>query len=157
MTAPAHPVRAARERSRARTRDRRLIQAVLALLLLAAVVCAGMVVSSAVDDVRIARDRGTATATVVDIDPLRTVVRFRDDRGEYHTPDAGLMYPTGLVRGQRVKVEYRRSDPDTVKVAGRSWTLAFLPAGSTFLVCLVVAALLLLVVRRTSRRAAGVG
>ena len=40
----------------------------------------------------------------------------------------GVFYPTGLVEGQRVQVEFRRANPDLVRVSGRSWTVAVVPA-----------------------------
>ena len=51
-----------------------------------------------------------------------------------------------------MKVEYQRDDPDNVKVAGRAWTLAFLPAISSWAVCSVIAALFAGAVRWWFRR-----
>lgn len=130
---------------------RRVTQAVLAVYLLACVVCASLVVSAGINDWRIAGDRGTATAEVLSTGK-KTLVRFPDDDGRYHSPGTGLKYPGGLEQGDRVTVEYQRSDPDNVKVAGRSWTLSFLPAVSTWLVSSIVAAVLLAVVRWWFRR-----
>jgi len=116
---------------------RRLVQALLAVYLLACVVCGSLVVNAGLSDWRIARDTGTATAEI----------RFPDDDGRYHSPGAGLKYPGGLSTGDRVKVEYQKDDPDNVKVAGRAWTLAFLPAISSWIVCTAVAGALALLLR----------
>lgn len=121
------------------TVHRRVVQVLLAAYLLSCVVCGSLVVTAAVDDLAISRDRGTATAEVLSTG-AKTLVRFPDDEGRYHSPGTGLKYPGGLTVGDRVKVEYRRSDPDDVKVAGRTWTLAFLPAVSSWVVCTAVAA-----------------
>ncbi|WP_343061415.1 DUF3592 domain-containing protein [Corynebacterium anserum] len=131
---------------------RRAKQAILALTGCMMLVCAGMVITSALDDMAIARDRGYATAEVVDVGALRTTVMFRDDAGNYYQPNDGLKYPTGLERGQKVRVEYEVSHPDNVKVAGRSWTLAFLPALSSMAVALLIGALLLALVLWLEKR-----
>lgn len=133
------------------TVHRRLVQGLLATYLLACVVCGSLVVTAAISDWRIGHDRGTATAEVLSTGS-RTLVRFPDDQGRYHSPGTGLKYPGGLDTGDRVKVEYQRDDPENVKVAGRTWTLAFLPAISSWVVCSVVAAVLAGAVRVWFRR-----
>ncbi|MDN6242110.1 DUF3592 domain-containing protein [Corynebacterium variabile] len=130
---------------------RRLVQVLLAVYLLACVVCGSLVVTAAISDWRISHDRGSATAEVLSTGS-KTLVRFPDDQGRYHSPGTGLKYPGGLEVGDRVKVEYQRDDPDNVKVAGRAWTLAFLPAISSWAVCSVIAALLAGAVRWWFRR-----
>lgn len=133
------------------TVHRRLVQALLVGYLLACVISGSLVVTAAVSDWRINHDHGTSTAEVLSAGS-KTLVRFPDDEGRYHSPATGLKYPGGLSVGDRVKVEYQRSDPDNVKVEGRNWTLAFLPAISTWAVCSVIAAVLAGVVRRWFRR-----
>lgn len=130
---------------------RRLVQLLLAAYLLSCVVCASLVVNSGLSDWSINRDRGTATAEVLSTGS-KILVRFPDDEGRYHSPGTGLQYPGGLSVGDRVKVEYEKSNPDNVRVAGRTWTLAFLPAVSSWLVCTVVAGLAAAVLRRWFRR-----
>lgn len=134
---------------------RRVRQAVLGLGVLALLICAATVVTAAVDDYAIAKDHGMATAEVTDVGTLRTTVRYRDSSGHYHQPSTGLGYPMGLVEGQQVRVEYQVGRPENVKVEGRGWTLAIIPAMSAMLVVLVVLALLLWVVRRWERRLLG--
>ena len=102
---------------------RRAQQFVIALTVFGALACVGMIVTAAIDDYQISRDQATATADVLDVGKLRTTVRFHDNQGNYHQPDKGLKYPSGLVEGQKARVEYQQSNPKNVKVAGRGWTL----------------------------------
>ncbi|WP_192930341.1 DUF3592 domain-containing protein [Corynebacterium zhongnanshanii] len=117
---------------------RRINQVALALSIFVVLVCGGMVATSAMDDARISSQRGTSIATVLNVGTLRTTVRFPDAEGNYHQPEVGLKYPVGLVEGQRVRVDYQIGDPENVKVQGRSWTLAFLPAGTSMAALLAI-------------------
>ncbi len=137
---------------RAARRLRRAKQAVIALAGLVILVCGGMIVTSAIDDYAISCDKGEATAEVVSVQTLRTTVRFRDADGNYQQPEEGLKYPSGLEEGQNVKVEYQVSDPENVKVQGRGWTLAFLPALSSMSAGLLVCAVLSLLIRRWQKK-----
>lgn len=125
----------------------------MGLAALVVVVCASLVVTSAIDDAQISSDRAEATAEVVNVGALRTTVRFRDDEGKYQQPKAGLKYPTQLVKDQNVRVEYQRSNPENVKVKGRGWTLAFRPALSSMAAGLAVCAALWLLLRWRERAA----
>ncbi|WP_035012102.1 DUF3592 domain-containing protein [Corynebacterium jeikeium] len=133
-------------------RLRRAKQAVIALAGLVMLVCGGMIVTSAMDDFAISRDKAEATAEVVSVQTLRTTVRFRDADGNFQQPEEGLKYPSDLVEGQNVRVEYQVSDPENVKVHGRGWTLAFLPALSSMAVGLGVCAMLMLLIRRWQKK-----
>ena len=116
---------------------RRAQQFVIALTVFGALACVGMIVTAAIDDYQISRDQATATADVLDVGKLRTTVRFHDNKGNYHQPDKGLKHPSGLVEGQKVRVEYQQSNPKNVKVAGRGWTLSFRPALSSLALVLL--------------------
>lgn len=129
------------------TRFRRGKQLVAAFTAFAAAVCLGMVATAALNDYRIGSDQAFATADVVNVGVLRTTVRFPDEYGVYHQPDRGLLYPIGLEAGQRVRVEYQKSDPRNVKVQGRGWTLAWVPALSSLVVAMVLSGGLWLLVR----------
>lgn len=129
------------------TRFRRGKQLVAAFTAFAAAVCLGMVATAALNDYRIGSDQAFATADVVNVGVLRTTVRFPDEYGVYHQPDRGLLYPIGLEAGQRVRVEYQKSDPRNVKVQGRGWTLAWIPALSSLVVAMVLSGGLWLLVR----------
>jgi len=133
-------------------RLRRVKQVVIGLAAIVILVCGGMIVTSAIDDYAISRDKGEATAEVVSVQTLRTTVRFRDAEGNFRQPEEGLKYPSGLIEGQNVRVEYQVSDPENVKVQGRGWTLAFLPALSSMTVGLAVCAVLMLLIRRWEKK-----
>ena len=133
-------------------RLRRVKQVVIGLAAIVILVCGGMIVTSAIDDYAISRDKGEATAEVVSVQTLRTTVRFRDADGNFRQPEEGLKYPSGLIEGQNVRVEYQVSDPENVKVQGRGWTLAFLPALSSMTVGLAVCAVLMLLIRRWEKK-----
>jgi hypothetical protein len=62
-----------------------------------------------------------ATAEVLDGSSFsRTLVRFPLANGQAVVPERGVQYPRGLRAGETVAVEYDLSDPDRVRVAGRS-------------------------------------
>ncbi|QGU06388.1 hypothetical protein COCCU_02145 [Corynebacterium occultum] len=121
---------------------RRLHQLVLALCTLALLGTFGMVAGPFLNDRSIAADQGRALAIVTGVGALRTTVDFQDEEGIYHSPSTGLLYPTGLGEGQRVWVNYAKSDPDLVKVEHREWTLSIIPALSVGFWVLVVTAIL---------------
>ena len=75
---------------------------------------------AAVDDAAINAERGTATAEVLDSSLSRTLIRFPIANGQAVVPERGVQYPRGLVTGETVVVEYALSDPEQVRVAGRS-------------------------------------
>lgn len=129
------------------TRFRRGKQLVVAFAAFTTAVCLGMVATAALNDYRIGLDQAFATADVVNVGVLRTTVRFPDEYGVYHQPDRGLLYPIGLEAGQRVRVEYQKSEPRNVKVQGRGWTLAWIPALSSLAVAMVLSGGLWLLVR----------
>ena len=81
-----------------------------------------------VNDQRIDADMGSATATVTEVTDRRAAVEFDAGGGQLVRPATGVFYPVGLVEGQRVQVEFRRANPDLVRVSGRSWTVAVVPA-----------------------------
>lgn len=119
---------------------RRLRQAVAVVYAMGCLGCAAMVIGPAMNDHAIADGQGRALAQVLSVGWRRTIVEFQDAEGLYHTPPQGVAYPSGLDEGQRVWVEYAVSDPELVKVSGRRWTLAIIPALSTWVVVTVAAA-----------------
>ncbi|MGP6174837.1 DUF3592 domain-containing protein [Corynebacterium sp. A21] len=102
----------------------------------------GMVGGAFLNDRSIESDPGRALAVVTGVGALRTTVDFQDEEGIYHAPSTGLLYPTGLGEGQRVWVNYAKSDPDLVKVEHREWTLSIIPALSVGFWVLVVTGIL---------------
>ncbi|MCK0090068.1 DUF3592 domain-containing protein [Rhodococcus sp. HNM0563] len=103
------------------------------------------------NDHTIRSDMGTASAEVLSAGSLRSAVSFVTPDGVTHNPELGVLYPTGLTTGQRIAVEYARSDPDLVRVTGRDARIAIVPAGSVMVVTWVIAGGLLVYLRRFSR------
>lgn len=136
----ATTVSARRARRAVRTRRGVRVTAVIAAVfsLLAAVL---IVLACFVNDQRIDRDMGSATATVTEVTDRRAAVEFDTGGGRTVRPVTGVFYPTGLVEGQRVQVEFRRANPELVRVSGRSWTVAVVPALSVPAVVIPLAAL----------------
>lgn len=104
------------------------------------------------NDAAIDSNLGTANAEVLSVGWDRTIVRFETPDGAVHISQDGVLYPDGLTEGQLVHVEYDVTDPNLVRVAGRSFTLAFLPVGTTIAITWLVAAPLLWWLRRRAVR-----
>lgn len=119
------------------TARRRLHQLIIALYMCAMLGSVAMVAGPAYNDYLIAKDPGRGIATV----NRRMSVEYQDEQGRFHTPPYGLLYPSGIGEGQQVWVTYAKSNPDIVKVEGRQWTLAIIPALSVALASTLVAAL----------------
>ncbi|MEE2059420.1 DUF3592 domain-containing protein [Rhodococcus artemisiae] len=103
------------------------------------------------NDHTIRSDMGTATAEVLSAGSLRSAVSFVTPDGVTHNPELGVLYPTDLTTGQRIAVEYARSDPDLVRVTGRDARIAIVPAGSVIVATWVIAGGLLFYLRSFSR------
>ncbi|WP_206615284.1 DUF3592 domain-containing protein [Rhodococcus spongiicola] len=103
------------------------------------------------NDRTIESDMGTATAEVLSAGSLRSAVSFVTPDGITHNPRLGVLYPTRLTAGQRIEVEYARSEPDLVRVAGRDASVAIVPCGSVVVGTWLVALPVLLVLRRRAR------
>ncbi|BAU94870.1 hypothetical protein N24_0608 [Corynebacterium suranareeae] len=132
---------------------RRRLQQLLIVLYVASMLGAcSMVIGPFLNDRTIESNSGRALAQVTNVGSFRTTVDFQDENGIYHSPATGLLYPTGLGQGQRVWVNYAKSDPDLVKVEGREWTLSIIPALSVGAVATGVWAVLWLGVGRIGRR-----
>jgi hypothetical protein len=107
------------------------------------------------DDAAIDAHLGQATADVLSSSPSRTAVRFVTPDGTVNIPDTGVLYPQGLIAGERVRVEYDTQNPQLVRVAGRDYQLAFLPVGTAILIAWAVLAPTLWWLRRRRRSAVG--
>lgn len=103
------------------------------------------------NDHTIASDKGTATAEVLSAGKLRSAVSFVTPDGVTHNPRLGVLYPTNLTAGQRIDVEYARTDPDLVRVAGRNASVAVVPALSVIVVTWAIALPTLWPLRRRDR------
>lgn len=145
---PARPLPSADVTSRTRSRLHRAVLVVAAVLTVLAVL---LVVAAFRDDRAITGHRGTAVADVLSVSSRSAAISFTTPDGVTHAPRLGVLYPTGLTAGQRIDVEYSTVDPDLVRVAGRGWTLALLPAGSVVVVTWLVAAGALALLHRRVR------
>ena len=106
---------------------RRASEIVVGVALLVTALAALALTGAAVDDAAINADRGVATAEVLDSSFSRTLIRFAMANGQAVVPERGVQYPRGLTTGDTVTVEYDRSDPEQVRVAGRSVVDGILP------------------------------
>ncbi|AOW94900.1 DUF3592 domain-containing protein [Rhodococcus sp. WMMA185] len=105
------------------------------------------------DDHTIDSDKGVATAEVLSAGSLRSAIIFVTPDGVTHNPQLGVLYPTNLTVGQRIDVEYARSDPDLVRVSGRDARVAIVPAGSVIVVTWLIAGPVWWYLRRRERLA----
>lgn len=91
------------------------------------------------NDYLISSDKGSTTAEVLSAGRLRSAVMYVTPDGETHNPKVGVLYPTNLTAGERIRVEYSRSDPDLVRVEGRDVRVAIPPALSVIVVVWLLA------------------
>lgn len=113
-----------------RTALRRLQLVLLWTAVLITGLCVVLVLAAWRDDRMIEKDLGTATAEVLSAGPQRSTISFYTVDGVNHNPPLGVLYPSELSVGDRIQVEYSRSDPELVRVAGRNARVAALPAAS---------------------------
>lgn len=100
---------------------RRAPEIVMGLAVLVTVLSGLAVMGSVVDDAAIDSNRATAQAEVLEGSTfLRTLVSFTMANGQAVVPERGVFHPRGLSAGQVVAVEYDVTDPELVRVAGRS-------------------------------------
>ncbi|NKY54250.1 DUF3592 domain-containing protein [Nocardia vermiculata] len=103
------------------------------------------------DDMLISSDKGVTSAEVLSAGRLRSAVTYVTPDGVTHNPKVGVLYPTKLTAGERINVEYSRSDPELVRVAGRDARVAIIPALSVIVVVWAVALPVLWALRRIAR------
>lgn len=100
---------------------RRLPELVLGLAVLVTVLAGLALIGSAVDDRAIDANPASAQAEVLEGSTFfRTLVRFTVANGQAVVPEHGVFHPRGLSAGDVVAVEYDVTDPELVRVAGRS-------------------------------------
>lgn len=103
----------------------RIVQGVAAVLTLLALFA---LIGAALDDRAISANEAVAQAEVLDGSTfVRTLVQFTAADGQAHTPALGVFYPRGLQAGTTVAVEYDVTNPDLVRVAGRTFLSGVLP------------------------------
>jgi hypothetical protein len=107
---------------------RRLPEIVAGIAVLVTVLAVLAVAGAAVNDRAIAANPAVSEAEVLEGSTFaRTLVRFTVANGEAVVPEGGLFYPRGLQVGESVAVEYDVTDPELVRVAGRSALDGVLP------------------------------
>jgi hypothetical protein len=100
---------------------RRLPAVVVGLAVLVSALAGLSLVGAAVHDSAIESNRALASAEVLEgSTAARTLVRFTVPNGQAVVPERGVLYPRGLQPGDTVTVEYDLTDPEIVRVAGRS-------------------------------------
>lgn len=132
---------------------RRAPEIVLGIAVLVTVLSGLALVGSAIDDAAIDRNPATAQAEVLEGSTfLRTLVRFTIANGQAVVPERGVFHPRGLSAGQIVAVEYDVTDPELVRVAGRSTAAGSWPLIVTVAVTWIVLAPLSVWLRRRRAR-----
>ncbi|AZG48148.1 DUF3592 domain-containing protein [Gordonia insulae] len=104
------------------------------------------------NDQQIDANRAMVMADVVSADRLHAAVNFQTPDGQFHSPRLGLLYPTELTQGQRISVEYDVMNPDLARPAGRSWTLAIIPAISIAVVGWLIVGAVMIALAEINRR-----
>ncbi|MFE7746959.1 DUF3592 domain-containing protein [Nocardia sp. NPDC057455] len=143
------------ETSQSKGRPIRLRRAGIGVLIAATAVSVlvGLLVLAAWrNDYLISSDKGSTTAEVLSAGRLRSAVMYVTPDGETHNPKVGVLYPTNLTAGERIRVEYSRSDPDLVRVEGRDVRVAVPPALSVIVVVWLLALPALWLLTRPNRR-----
>ncbi len=143
------------ETSQSTGRPIRLRRARIGVLIAAtavSVLVALLVLAAWRNDYLISSDKGSTTAEVLSAGRLRSAVMYVTPDGETHNPKVGVLYPTNLTAGERIRVEYSRSDPDLVRVEGRDVRVAIPPALSVIVVVWLLALPALWLLTRVSKR-----
>jgi hypothetical protein len=106
----------------------KLPEIVAGIAVLVAVLSVLALAGAAMDDRAISANPAVAEAEVLDGSSFaRTLVRFTVANGEAVVPEHGVFYPRGLQAGESVAVEYDVTNPDLVRIAGRSALHGVLP------------------------------
>jgi len=104
------------------------------------------------NDQLISSDKVVTTGEVLSAGRLRSAVVYVTPDGVTHNPKVGILYPTNLTAGERIKVEYSRGEPDLVRVAGRDARVAIIPALSVIVVTWLIALPIWWLLVRAGRR-----
>ncbi|GLZ44755.1 hypothetical protein Acsp06_09400 [Actinomycetospora sp. NBRC 106375] len=136
-----------------RPAGRRAPEIVVVAGLVVTVLLGLVLVAAARNDAHIDANEGRAVAEVLEGGSRpHTFVRFTADDGAVLTPEKGVFYPRGLQPGQLVRVEYDRTDPELVRVAGRTWSEGLVPVALGLVVLWAVLAPSAWLLARARRR-----
>lgn len=131
----------------------RVPEIVIGVAVLATALAALALTGAVLDDRAIAANPAVSEAEVLEGSSfMRTLVRFTVANGEVVVPEHGVFYPRGLEVGESVAVEYDVTNPEVVRVAGRSAVDGVLPLGLAVVGVWVVLGPLALWLRRRRRR-----
>jgi hypothetical protein len=112
----------------------------VALITLAiTIMMVALAIGMRLNDRAIDEHRGSATATVLSVSPLRTGIEFVDGTGATVRPEGGVLYPGLLSVGQQFVVEYSTVDPQIARVAGRTASVGTIMIAVTLAVTYLVA------------------
>lgn len=103
------------------------------------------------NDFLISSEKGATSAEVLSAGRLRSAVTYVTPDGVTRNPRVGVLYPTKLIAGERINVEYSRRDPELVRVAGRDARVAIIPALSVIVVAWAIALPLIWLLRYLQR------
>lgn len=131
---------------------RRVQLTLLAAAALVTLLCAILLIAAWRNDRAIESNLASTTAEVLSAGPRRSTISFYTPDGVNHNPPLGVLYPSRLTVGDRIQVEYSTADPALVRVAGRSATVAVIPAGSVAVGTWAVTAVLMVGVAVFARR-----
>ncbi|APT83971.1 DUF3592 domain-containing protein [Corynebacterium aquilae] len=132
--------------------SRRFRQIIWGLYITSLVCALCLILGPLINDHKIASNQGRALARVIAVTDLRTTIDYQDETGQFHTPPEGVLYPGNLGPGQLVWVNYSKDNPDLVKVEGRTWRLALIPAGSVALSSTIIAAIVISISKRMAKK-----
>lgn len=122
------------------SRGRRLSRyAVLVVASVITLLSGTLVLGAWRNDHAISTNLGREVAEVEQVSFNRVIIQFETPDGIVHSPENGVLYPGGLNTGELIHVEYDRTDPDLVRVAGRNWTQTLLPLSGIVAVTWLVA------------------
>lgn len=112
----------------------------VALITLAiTIMMVALAIGMRLNDRAIDEHRGSATATVLSVSPLRTGIEFVDGTGATVRPEGGVLYPGLLSVGQQFVVEYSTVDPQIARVAGRTASVGTIMIAVTLAVAYLIA------------------
>lgn len=131
---------------------RRVQQALLVVGAVITIMAIAIVAGAFRNDAQIEDHRETVVAEVVDASRLRATVNFQTQDGQFFSPRFGLLYPTELTVGQRILIDYDRTDPNLARPVGRTANLSIIPALSVAVIGWVIVIGLMFGIAAANRR-----